>query len=334
MSITLINNGWFPSGIPWAEYITEHIPPPGFDGSWSYDGGNHHTIPIIVNWLDQWQAVMDLLGQNLRVENEDGTVSLERIPPMNHPIFTHLYCTKIEGPRPFGKFVQKVQIGGYAYSQWEFSLIVATFTQPKFAVLSDANLQNNFGAGQEWNRYVEWNYRPDVEVLSRPGSQFLYAEGAAGNPQGTALPRDVAQFLAKADLTPKWYRVPYVGLFSPTTFRPENILAGLGKVNDATFQSNLKGTLLFKGVVIELKESPLKPTMQNGNFAVGQPSLVCDCTFALSYFQPSDLGTYHGHNLFPAAGHDPTWYLATDDGTVGGATLLQYYDFTKLFTLS
>jgi hypothetical protein len=66
----LQSNGWLPSGIPWAEYITRKAGRPDggmSDQAFSYGDGNQAVMSILVNFGDGATAIQDILGINALV---------------------------------------------------------------------------------------------------------------------------------------------------------------------------------------------------------------------------------------------------------------------------
>src|SRR5262249_11329817 len=143
-----------------------------------------------------------------------------------------------------------------------------------------------------------------------------YAEGTGTNqPLGgtTVYQTPIGQYLSKPCLVGIWRAVPYYGLFSPTTFRPENLLNALGSLNNATFMGNptsapnaYSGTLRFEGWNFTFNEAPYAPAQQGlvvgGLFDIGfdmfWPSLTVDVELVFSFFDPPHAhSSYRGHNL-------------------------------------
>src|SRR5258706_13708518 len=98
----LQQNGWFPSNIPWAEFVGREGPGAS-DGSMSYTGGNQLIMQILVYIDDMPQAIIDLCGTNTVMS---GNTTINRTVPMAHPILPWLYAERITSIKPF-QFVKK-----------------------------------------------------------------------------------------------------------------------------------------------------------------------------------------------------------------------------------
>lgn len=343
----LQNNGWFPSGIPWAEAVGFHGDH-GPKGSFSYQGNSHMSLSIWVYWEDGIQAVIDLLGTNFYDLSGGSPGVLRRVPPMQHPIMPWMFCTTIIDMTPVAWVKKGIFPDAYAafpdntqtqpvcsnYDRW---LITAGFEVPKFAVLTDIQMANRYGTPwQEWQRFVEWPNQPVDETLIREAGSFTFAEGPAGvvgNPFQSPTPQQIPN----SEVHATWKRVPRNGLFVPgTDWLNINITSRYKTLNQATFLNQPKGTLRFEGAIAHPLPSPVPPQLQG--IVLGNINCYYDVDMIFSYRNPPPFGINKGHNIAPfpsqAPGTSGQWGLVTVDGTPTGASIFAYSDFTQIFQLT
>lgn len=327
----LIDNGWL--SVPWAEYVGRQAGNPHggiADGAFSWEQGNQQTMAILVNFDDVHVALQDLGGTNIW---NHLTGTLDRKPPARHPTFDWLYCSRVASCRPV-KWLSKENVLGAPRSRYRYYLLVLLFTQPRYRILSDLELDLAFppvaGERQEYRRWVTWNVEPASELLSREGGSFHYAEGGAGI-TGTAVKAPLINYLSKNELVVKWHNLPRQALFGANGEGPAtNIEAGLGKVNSAEFLHRPAGTLMLRNVRF-VEHEAFHTGSINGGGSV--PPLAYDVEFYMGVWDPPPFDAAHrGWNLAPRAGSD-VWYLVTTDGNPASPTLARGYDFTTLFKL-
>lgn len=332
--------------VRWAEFITDKGS--SQEAAFSYADGNQATLTIFVYDADLEQAIADLLGsQEANFGGGSGSNTLDRVLPAQHPRFSWLFCSRVSSVKPYrftgttgpGGSQQNGRLGGKS-SQYDLYLLTCVFTQPKFALYTDAQLDAQAGGGPrpEWLRYTERIAQPTTFVLSREaGQSFRYVEdnGAGQPPANTNVPVPQPQFLNQVDYNLMWRRVPYIGLFGGGgTGTPDNQLNGLSAVNDAAFLGFPAGTLLFKTFRVHPYEDPVSPSLFGLNVNTGQSSLVCDVELVFTYFNPPSgvsMATNHGHNLAPW--RDNRWYLVKDTATLTNK-IYQEYDFAKIFEMN
>jgi hypothetical protein len=322
----LVNNGWFPSGIPWAEYISNKSATT--DSQFSYGAGNQTTMSILVNDADVEQAVADLLGSQEMDPNVHG--QLNRVIPMTHPRFHWMFAERITGAHPI-RFTDKRQgFGTSKYAAYAARVLTVLFTQPKYSIFSDAQLDLRYGAPrQEWRRFIEFVHQPASFLLSRETGSFTFTEGGGGTAptaNTTVVPGNQTQFLSQLDITAIWHKVPQAGLFdNGGTGRPTGLLSALNTVNSASFMGYPAGTLLFKAFRLQPLEDPVSPTAFGLNVNNGEASVVYDVELGFSYFDPPQGGTARGWNLAPWP--NQLWYQFKDTNTLT-KTLFNTTDFT------
>lgn len=344
--------------IPWENAL--YIGAKGNDGIDAALGhgpsGNQATFAVLCNWDDILEVIPSILGEHFYDATKP---NLNRILPKRHPVFTHLYASRITSIKPMVFTEKERRITGANFGKWRAVMLMVLFQQPRYAVLSDNGLDKTFPPvdiggtfyRQEWMRFAEYTWASAGETLSRPASSMKWAEGTgAGGPpaQPTAtdpFPSPMGFFLAKPDFAMTVRHWPYYGLFSPTTYRPENLLSAYNRVNSATFMSFPAGTLLLKGWQITMNECPY-PSSRVLGAVIGAnqgdeqlwPSITCDVTLQFSYFDPPHANSaYRGHNLAPhnsgnTTTEAPEWYLISSNGsTTTGSRLFGSYDYRKMW---
>src|SRR5581483_2537220 len=106
--------------------------------------GNQTTMSILVNDADVEQAVADLLGSQEMDPNVHG--QLNRVIPMTHPRFHWMFAERITGAHPI-RFTDKRQgFGTSKYAAYAARVLTVLFTQPKYSIFSDAQLDLRYGA--------------------------------------------------------------------------------------------------------------------------------------------------------------------------------------------
>jgi hypothetical protein len=329
--------------VPYSIYSGRGTGGEGIDARFQHgQNGNQATLVIQVRANDLEQALLDLLGS---AKFDAATGYLKRTLPAQHPLFTWLFCTAVVGVRPVKlRGVSQTLFTASPWPDFDHCLVSLAFTQPKYPLMDDASLDAAYppvtvggtAYRQEWERYCEYAWTGSTLTLSREGGSFKWVEGPNA---GAAFQSPLPQHLSNPDFLVLWRQVPYYGLFSPTTRRPESLLAGINTVNSAAFLGNEVGTVAFRNFTISFNEAPYHPI--NGGVPVvalaqgfNWPSLTCDVALQFNYFRP-DPGTvnYRGHNTAPNR-TDNKWYLVTVDGTAGGTTIYPTYDHRKLFARS
>jgi hypothetical protein len=269
--------------------------------------------------------------------------TLQRNLPFRHPRWDQLWCSRVasfKGIQPQGNELQTIaaaqQITGTATAgvtaSWTLAELGLQFVRPPYAVLSD----NQAGSsGGEWNRFTDRHWKPSVQMLSREGGTFKFAEGNAlsgspPGPLGLAFPGSIGHKLPKLKLTRTWYQLPELCIYDQYGF-PANLIQYLATVNNAVMWGRPAQTLLLEG--FEVTPKPLQlPLELMGLLSNNLIQLQYDVTFQFEYFRPppGTNTTTVGHNCFPWAG-DALWYLAKAANTLG--TAYQLADFNGLFSV-
>jgi hypothetical protein len=353
-------NGWL--SVPWAHYTGRGAGSDGTDGALGHGpSGNQFVFPIQVKHADVAQAIQELCGI---YQFDPNTKFLNRTLPKQCPAYgmQHLYVNRVTSIKPMhwtGKELVSVGSGLGRFSGYDYVILTILFTQPHWPILSDGYLDFHFPpvviGGQayrrEWLRYMERipTVAGDIFTIESGTMKFSETSGT-GPPADTALNVPVGQPLTVGDFALVWRQVPHYGLFSPATFRPENLIAAANKVNAAEFLGYPAETLLFAGASFAWNETPYpasalaQAVLQTAPSSPEQPfpSLTVDVTLVFKFKDPPPGSTSRGWNLQPWYGRktptviatDFKWYRATSDGAAGSPPMLGTADFEKLFAMS
>ncbi len=334
MGLILQPNGWFPSNIPWAEYVGAHGPGSP-DGAMGYGHGNQLVMHIWVYPEDLQTAIMDLLGINVVPDSTSNQIN--RQSPMRHPIFEWLYAERVTSIKPHelldpskGSFPGTIY--GYETALYDRYLLSVLFTQPKFVILNDGTLDGLYGLynpsthmvdadgfiRQEWLRFLEGVPQGKVEVITLQQGTLSFRETSPTGGQGPDLANAKVlvpwrQFLAMNELKKVWHRVPLQGLLDDFgQGKAKGLDKCLQHVNAFNFLNYTAGTLKFEGYMIIPVESAVPPQFQNYPSIAGSPSLLADVILDFSIFDPPTDAKHHGHNNI-IFGPNGKWYFASFD---------------------
>src|SRR5262245_43787665 len=159
--------------VPWALYTGPGAGNAGIDASFSYaqGQGNQATFTIQVYNDDVETAIRDCLGTNL-YNKEAGR--LDRKLPIRHPIFDWMYCDRVTSVRPQGFDGRSTENTG-DYGSWDHYMLGLVFTQPRWTMLSDSDIDRDFGSPrQEYRRFLEYRPEPTAEFITREGGAFYW----------------------------------------------------------------------------------------------------------------------------------------------------------------
>jgi hypothetical protein len=345
-------NGWL--SVPWAHYTGRGAGSDGTDGALGHGpSGNQFVFPIQVKHADVAQAIQELCGV---YQFDANTKFLNRTLPKQCPAYgmQHLYVNRVTSIKPMhwkSKDLVSVGSGLGRFSGYDYAILTILFTQPHYPILSDGWLDFHFPPvniggtfyRQEWLRWMERCPTVAGDILTVEAGTFKWAEGGAAPAPtvGALLQTPVGQPLTVGDFALIWRQVPLYGLFSPDTFRPENLIAGVNTVNAVEFLGYPAETLLFVGGTFAWNETPYpasalgQSVLQTAPSSPEQPfpSLTVDATLVFKFKDPPPGAATRGWNLQPWRG-DMKWYRATIDGTAGSTPMLPVYDHRKLFAMS
>jgi hypothetical protein len=298
---------------PWAFYTG----PTGSAGDANFGhGGCAAAELMLIRFEDFGVALQQLIGYSWR-DASTTPPRLRRVLPFKHPFYTNLWCTrvvKVEGLKPDGLFVDTYG----PFETYKILRLTLQFSRPSYAVLPDNAILDMSGNPQEWLRYTDRLWQPEIEVYSREGTQFRFTEGTGPTATTPAAqyPGSIGLPIPKARLARRWYQLPEFGVYNVDGF-PNNVLKDYltgailcETLNDATFFGIPAGCLRYVAPEIIPQPLPLPPGLMQlaGNEYF---QLQYDVVFHFVWFDPP-LGpgaTTRGHNTVPWA--DTFWYKAT-----------------------
>lgn len=171
-------------------------------------------------------------------------------------------------------------------------------------------------------------------LLTDTQAPFLeWAETAAGGPTvGAKITAQMPEYVQKASFVAVWYGVPqdYIIDSTVTSYIPSKIMAGMGKVNDATWYGFPAGTLRLEAP--RFRKSVQAVIRLDPTAATYRIPFSFDVSLPFTYLNPDTSLTsplYHGWNVFPY-GPDGKWYSIRRTGSAHGP-YFPSYDFNKLF---
>ena len=292
------------------------------DATFSDEASEAHRT-FLVDW-DQSKAFMsDCLGGATFAAGRASKVS--RIIPEAHCDYPDFYASSCK---------IKVKGGGSVSllaSTWTLAVIDVTFKPVDYRITADDETS-------EINRFVRRVTRAKGDYLQLAINSFKWVSRPAdpkslGATPGIIVAGELAEYT--------WLKVPSVtgGADVNRPYRcpvEAKILLQLGTCNDAAFDTvHPTGTALFTAAEAEM----VRPNVNGGEF-----------TWNIRYYFEiknhgnwiTDVTKTVGVNYLydaappPVAGvpQPPRWDLVTTTGAVGGQTLYQSSDFTKLFTLA
>lgn len=345
--------GWV--AVAWEEYVGQDA---SHGATWStaWDEGNQAVFQVIINWQDGLEFEIEALGYSTFNSN---TTTLSRTLPVRHPYKSWMRCERILGVQPVrwdeksAGFVSGFLSvpAGVPISEYAYLLVTMGFANPKYRVLTDAQLQSLYGANQEWRRFCEVKHRVNAQALTRENGSWYWADGsstAAGAVPPTrnnAIPAPIGQTLYHDEIHVKWKRLPRRGVYGQSgesDFFNTNILSNWGKVNSTTTLWGLSGNQ-WSGVLrfVSADATPISSPFDPGAQGLQATSIneYVDLDLVFDWFDPPyGDSAYRGHNLAPNPA-DNFWYLLTTSnanavGAPAGQTIYPTADISQVFTLS
>jgi hypothetical protein len=302
------------------------------------------TLQGYIPWNKQRSAVRYFLG--FARADTAAPWRLRRDNPHWHPVFPWLYAHSIS----FAPYVVKANTANpnrepyvespFSDDNWaaNYRHVIATVKYRAFnhEFLPDDEIP---GPEFEWQRNTTFRTAGRLEVLSADGiSQLKFAETSGTGPSlaglGTAFPAPVGVLMPKTSFSIDWNAVPFEYLSSSAFyFKPDKLLACVGKVNSTAFLGLPAGTCLMQPY--EYTDFPWPIASDTSQSTVYEILKGVNVRFNFDYFNPTPGAAApltRGHNLMPWRG-DGRWYAATRDGTANTAkALLEYTDFREIFT--
>jgi hypothetical protein len=349
-----------------AEFFDKESPS---TASFQTDGGSA-SMDLLIDGDKLEYLISGVLGSVQKAN--DGTGRIVRSLPAAHPYYDWLYATKIDsiqGIRPTkrligGDFQRQKQIHMRDFVFYEKYKVKLTFEPRPYLVATDEAINGNRGPKKWWKdiegnseifvdnkeylRFFDLECKPAAEILSSPQGQFKFFRSDAAAPHDTPISNQngggVGILIGKQKLKFTWFFVPYEIVFS------ENVLSGLGKVNQYPFYGYPAGTLLFEGVEIKRYPPPAQIILADPFIRGPVGAKLCDITFVCTALiqTPRDLGggipDYNnaignfrvpfGHNLVPWPGDLKYYYSLSSAPTGAGFTprpIYGSYPFERLF---
>lgn len=187
-----------------------------------------------------------------------GNGQLNRVIPLQHPLFTWLFATAITTIKGRGYDGAAGNTGRTNYPRQFFGV---AFTSVPFDVLTDAEVRDT-GQPQEWTRWTDIQGVARTQAISRdPGSFAFDDTGTAGAPT-TDVKAGIAILHTVTGLKVLWYEVPRNYIFSETKLgHAANFVACAGRLNDAEFLGWPAGTLLCESPDFTPTEAPVPPSL-------------------------------------------------------------------------
>lgn len=205
---------------------------PGVETVWSASfgpDGSGEGMVIYIHWEDLEQALTELLGYSYRVyhgnEIPPGKSVLKRVLPWQSPQWNQLYVQRVSQVKglSFAGKTETENIGGGGqgmggrpnlgpWSNYDFAAITVQFHRPHYYILTDDAIRVN-GVQREWLRYTDKHWQPDIQILSREGSCFVFAASQGTPPSASPFPGTVGQKIMRYGLKRKWYQIPEAGVF-------------------------------------------------------------------------------------------------------------------------
>lgn len=324
----IINNA---AGLPdgWKEYIGNHVEGP-VGGTFEWGTATRVTVTYDGPFAELTAFLKFLLGYSRRLVGG----ALSRSLPHRLPWMPHLVCTSVSSIRPYRYSQKTVAPALGSYADYTHVRVMAVYTCPPYAVLSDADLDRLYplanGGRDESRRFVVDRYEPTVEGIQRPTGSFEYAETAAGGPAvGDVVNQGTSQLLSKDQVTLSWMGLPNYGALN-SGGRPAAARAYLGCVNNADWRGFTAGTLLFKAYRMDPVPAPFLPDPDNA--ILSDVPRQWNLHLIFSEFDPPAGSTTHGHNTTPYPG-DNKWYKIRSRDA-GHTTLYPTADFNGIFLLN
>lgn len=235
----------------------------------------------------------------------EGGVTLYRVNPVRHPVWTWMRCTSAtfhrrhplsnpatgvpsnapNVPNPEGDSLTKT--GNYltAYVRLHFAPV-------PWDVVDDADMG---GANESTRNTVVWDQsEPNLETISANTGTLHFVEGA---PSGKTFPGDVLAYLTKTGLVMRWLNVSEE--FTHDGGYPVKILERVGTTNIDDFFGFPRGTLLMLPPRVKRYQQPVRTVD-------GSALMANDWELVFQHFDPEPgvgygNSIYRGHQLLPWA---------------------------------
>lgn len=324
------------------------------------DGGKATEV-YTVRGSELLDAITDILGYTERNASGDGR--LKRFLPKAHPLFWWMSATAISSIVGIGTndadtgdtlaltAANEVDLEVTpimdTYGLYPRYQITVEFAHRPYALLNDDSIYietsswTPVGSGSpatidtpnEWTRYTEWRYTPELEVAYAQLGQMKFKTSGASPPEGYTFPGFPRIPIPKTGIEFIWYQVPLIYLEHANS----PLVQQQGTVNAVDWYGWGKGMLLYKGpkVIRQYqppvpKISPLFDTTVDAMEKFVDIALLFEETYKTSSDAPSDSNNKirsQGHNLQPWLKDRAFHYVETQDGE----PIYHSYPFQLLF---
>jgi hypothetical protein len=299
-----------------------------------------------------------VLGFHYTTGDGNGGYRIVRNNPIRHPRKDNLVAAKISEMRgrKFGRTVGADMTGRQQdffdneskdlvrynkglteFAIYDHNLVCVEFSPPKYTMYSDEAIKHLNIRGRssyyEWERYLEYDVKPNIYDVTIQTGSYAYAEGEAGNPgpsagsppvtKGKTFPGELNYYEVKTTFNVHWRNVPEDYVLDTTNYQlgyPTNLVRCAGKVNKYEFLGYPAGTLLLLEPEIDRYVSgTLKRKIRNRDVNATDlkdgenlPFYMCDVTLPIIHFDPPSYSrTNRGHNLKPwrkESNSDAFWF--------------------------
>lgn len=243
---------------PWAELQNTGVMGT-FDASMGHDGVSLGMV-MIIPWGVLCPALQRLLGYSWR-DTSGHESRLRRVLPWQHPYFNQLWVkniTKIQGVRVEGTNYTSPKDGDESFfvsgggsgkgtivntgpwTDYNLAILTIQFWRPPYYVRTDEDILDGNGQPQEWLRYVDKDWQPSSQMLSREGSTMVWR---VNNNTNQGFPGTVGQVVGKYAIKRKWYEIPEAAIFSRLVdATPNGIPTNLTYTQTGTYNPITLGT--------------------------------------------------------------------------------------------
>lgn len=298
-------------------------------GEFQIAGDNQLTYrTFLTNWIDAQQFALDCLGYAY-VQQQGSEYKILRVLPDAHPYFGQggnnpcLFATEVSGKGLGHTWTSSktatMTVPGTTFIKYDRAELNVTYRAVDYQVLKDNQVTS------ELQRYVTRTSTYSGEYLTFDGRmKYNTPDGAVKR----ELHNLAGKIVCNVEKTLTWHMVPdpdSSNVLNPPNYA--NVLKCLGKLNNAVFDGDPVGTVLFLG---------LDPHRTKPNFTNGQ--VYWD--IAMKFGVKNNGSPIAGDTTDGAAGwqyiYNPyvfLWDLISSDGTTSGNRLYQYADLSTLFKL-
>lgn len=292
-------------------------------------GQSSFTEHWFIKDTDLQQFTQDVLGWSKK-----NGVRINRNTPAQHADLNFMWASRVTSVEGYASTGKRAAAAG-SVASFKLLRIGVQYDTPPYRIVDDVA----FAGDKEYKRYVVPTSETNAEFLQLAKGAFVFYGGApapnANKTFGRPGESGALQIVMKTKVTYLWIQVPDNGLFSMGGFdqggRPYNIENALGTVNNDTWHSYPKGTLLLESYGLTPQTLPIAPA------TVGLPPRgiprVWNVALNFVYFDPLPFdANFRGHNLVPLPGSN-SWVLAKRQGAADGDETQRIYQYSNFDTI-